>query len=829
MKLRQSSRWFLLIFLICLVTPSFSQESRKIDSLINLLKTSGTDSSRLINQIRLFELYHGYDTLTANKYLERVRKDIEEGDIEVSPALLYSVGKIYQEQKADYNTAITFFTRAASKAKEINSTDWIDYEALTGYTLSTIGNSEQGLVHALRAVEAAENLRLLNKMPRAYILLAFVYRNAQQINKAELYFRKSIETSLKNSDSSYIHTALSEIGNTYLLRRDYSQALIYHKKALAYRERKNMKEDLLYSYNDIAQDYFYLDSADRALEYYGKAKKLAIEIGERLNLFYIENGIAFIYSYYSDFDKVKICLAEMRRLAAELRLMPVYQMLYDREYWYYKATGQFEMALKNYELSRAYSDSITNKEVMKNIAELDKKYETAKKDKELLKRQESIKRQQIIITFIVFAALFLVVFVIVVFRNYKQKKSAYHELENKNQEIVKQREEIIQAKNEAERSNLAKSEFLSRMSHELRTPMNAILGFAQLLENGELTPKQRKGVKHILNNGQHLLSLINDVLDISGIEAGRQRMTIAPIQLAAIIEEVTDSIQVVAAKRDVSIEYTDALDTKLFLLADRRRLKQILINMLSNAIKYNREGGKVTIKTALQPMIPGNRQKVRISLTDTGVGIAREDIGKLFQAFERIGAENSGTEGTGLGLVVVKKLIEEMGGTVGVESEVGVGSTFWIELSTSENDGERISQTPAGSNPEPHKIKQVKTVLYIEDDQSNIELVEDILAEYRPEICLVVSKYGRQTVALAIEHNPACILLDLDLPDMKGREVLELILDDCNTRTIPVVILTADAMTYQTDRLTKAGAAGYLTKPLDVAQFIEIIDRITEK
>lgn len=829
MKLHQSSRWFLLIFLICIVTPSFAQESGKIDSVINLLKTGRNDSSRLINHIRLFELYHGYDSLTANKYLELARKDILEGDIEVSPALLYSVGKIFQEQKADYNTAIAFFTRAATKAMEINNPDWIDYESLVGYTLSTTGNPEQGLVHALRAVEASENLRLVEKMPRSYILLAFVFRNAEQIERAELYFRKSIEASMKISDSTYIHTALSEIGNTYLLRRDYSQALLYHKKALTYREGKNMKEDLLYSYNDIAQDYFYLDSTDRTLEYYGKAKKLAIEIGERLNLFNIENGMAFVYLHYNDLEKVKISLAEMRRLAAELKLMPVYQMLYDREYTYYKALGQFEKALKYYELSRAYSDSITNQEVRKNIAELDKKYQTAKKDKELMKKQESIKRQQILITFIFLGAMFLVVFAIVVFRNYHQKKSAYDELEIKNQEVLKQREEIILAKNEAERSNNAKSEFLSRMSHELRTPMNAILGYAQLLENGDLTPKQRKGVNHILNNGQHLLSLINDVLDISGIEAGRQRLAIEPVQLAAIIEEVTDSMQVVAAKRDVSIEYTDVMDKRLFLLADRRRLKQILINMLGNAIKYNREGGKVTIEAALQPMIPGTRQTVRISLTDTGVGIAPEDIGKLFQAFERIGAENSGTEGTGLGLVVVKKLIEEMGGTVGVESEAGVGSTFWIEISCTETDGEMISQAPAGSNSIPHKTSQFKTVLYIEDDQSNIELVEDILAENRPEIRLVVSKYGRQTVALAIEHDPACILLDLDLPDMKGREVLGLILDDFNTRTIPVVILSADAMTYQVDKLTKAGAAGYLTKPLDVAQFIEIIDRIIEK
>ncbi len=389
----------------------------------------------------------------------------------------------------------------------------------------------------------------------------------------------------------------------------------------------------------------------------------------------------------------------------------------------------------------------------------------------------------------------------------------------------KQAEEaLIKAKSEAEKANQAKSEFLSRMSHELRTPMNSILGFAQLMQMAELTPKQAKGVNHILNNGRHLLNLINEVLDISGIEAGKQILTQEPVLLASIINEITESMQVAANKRKVSIKLVDSPGNSLFALADRLRLKQVLINLLSNAIKYNSEGGSVTIQTALQPANELGFTPIRISIRDKGTGISPEDIGKLFQPFERLEANKTETEGTGLGLMVVKKLTEAMGGTVGVESEVGTGSTFWIELPITENSLPDISHTYDSSVPVVSKIKQVSTILYIEDNFSNIDLVAEIMEEHRPKIHLITSIYGKQTIKLAKEHKPGLILLDLDLPDVQGIEVLEQLLADANTKAIPVIIISADAMPYQVERLMKAGAMDYLTKPLDIVQFLSTID-----
>ena len=247
-------------------------------------------------------------------------------------------------------------------------------------------------------------------------------------------------------------------------------------------------------------------------------------------------------------------------------------------------------------------------------------------------------------------------------------------------------EELLKAKSEAEKASLAKTVFLSRMSHELRTPMNSILGFAQLMEMGELKESHQKWVTHILNSGRHLLSLINEVLDISGIESGLVSLTPKPVNLNHAIQEMLDVAGPAAVKSNQTLYLADSPVNHLFVLADHLRLKQVLLNLADNAIRYNSAGGTVTIKTDMVQTEEQQTSVIRISISDTGMGIAAGDIPKLFQPFERIGAEKTETEGTGLGLVLVKKLMDAMGGTVGVESNPGQGSTFWIELPMTGNN-----------------------------------------------------------------------------------------------------------------------------------------------
>lgn len=381
---------------------------------------------------------------------------------------------------------------------------------------------------------------------------------------------------------------------------------------------------------------------------------------------------------------------------------------------------------------------------------------------------------------------------------------------------------LRQAQAEAEAANQAKSDFLSRMSHELRTPMNAILGFAQLLEFGELNADQRESVNHILNGGNHLLELINEVLDIARIEARRLPISIEPVALGEVCREVLDLIAPLATARDIQLIRPDTGDNR-YVLADRQRLKQVLLNLLSNAIKYNRPGGRVTLA-----FDAGAADHLRLVVQDTGYGITPADLDRLFMPFERLHADQHGVEGTGLGLVLSKGLIEAMGGSIGIESVPGTGSTFWIELPIAAGTSEQVarpSELALAGEAGVAAAEPTRTVLYIEDNLSNVKLVERVL-EQHPHIRLLTAMQGRLGLDLAREHQPDLILLDLHLPDLSGLEVLRHLKGDPGTLKIPVVMLSADAMERQIERLLAAGAQAYLSKPLNIRQFLATVDEI---
>ena len=396
-------------------------------------------------------------------------------------------------------------------------------------------------------------------------------------------------------------------------------------------------------------------------------------------------------------------------------------------------------------------------------------------------------------------------------------------------ERIKVEEESRIARMEAEKANLAKSEFLSRMSHELRTPMNSILGFAQLLEMGELNLNQKKGINHIMKSGKHLLNLINEVLDISRIEAGRLDISIEPIQINAIILEMMDILTPFAQKHQIKLQLLHSDANKLFVSADLQSLRQVLLNLINNAIKYNKEGGDVTVKVEIKANNNGDKSIIRISISDTGLGIKQEDISKLFIPFERITSLGTQIEGTGLGLAVVKKLTENMGGSYGVVSIPGEGSTFWIELHEANDQQDNNNNSKELSNEMFDVNGKIGTILYIEDNQENIDLVTDILESYRANIKLHTSYFGSETVRLAKKYRPDLILLDVNLPDMNGAEVLYSLHCDYRTKGIPVIILSADAMENQIQKLLKAGAYDYITKPIDIKSFLETVDKFIQK
>ena len=381
----------------------------------------------------------------------------------------------------------------------------------------------------------------------------------------------------------------------------------------------------------------------------------------------------------------------------------------------------------------------------------------------------------------------------------------------------KQAQEALLRAREADRANQAKSEFLSRMSHELRTPLNAILGFGQLLEMDSLSAKQREHVEDILKGGHHLLDLINEVLEIARIEAGRLSISPEPISVQEVVQESLTLIAPISAREGLRLEDGTAGIPDRFVWADRQRFKQVLLNLLSNAVKYNRKGGLVALAYEVIP-----EDRLRIKVSDTGPGITPERLERLFIPFERLGAEQTGIEGTGLGLALSKRLVEVMGGTLGVDSIVDRGSTFWVELALAEGSVQRESKVMPGS-PEVDVSRSVGTLLYIEDNLSNLKLIQGLLS-LRPEIRLIPAMQGRLGLDLARQHRPRVILLDLHLPDMPGEEVLVRLQGDPETRHIPVVVISADATPGRVDRLLAAGARAYLTKPLDVKKLLALLD-----
>jgi PAS domain S-box-containing protein len=381
------------------------------------------------------------------------------------------------------------------------------------------------------------------------------------------------------------------------------------------------------------------------------------------------------------------------------------------------------------------------------------------------------------------------------------------------------------ARSAAEKANLAKSDFLSSMSHELRSPLNAILGFAQLMESEMPSPteSQKQSIGHILVAGWHLLNLINEILDLAVIEAGKVSLSTEPVALDEVLGECQSMLESEAQKRGITMTIPRS-EHLPYVSADRTRIKQVFINLLSNAIKYNKDHGTVVVTCH-----PISQDRVRISVTDTGAGMSADNLAQLFQPFNRLGREMASVPGTGIGLVVTERLVKLMGGTISVESNVGVGSVFSIDLLVIAAPKFGLESSAPGGEPRAEAIgsrdASVHTLLYVEDNPANMKLVEQLVAR-RTSMRLLTAVNGVLGIELARKFQPTMILMDINLPGISGVEAMRLLRQDPTTAHIPVVALSAHASSRDIQKGLELGFFRYLTKPIKINEFMDTLDAV---
>ncbi len=728
--------------------------------------------------------------------------------------MLLEQGRVYrtleQHQNAREQFATSLELSRLANAKDLEADNLNDLASI--YDLE--GNNVQATDFINRALEIHSSLKDVRGQVKCLINLSLSQLKMTNYDKAlehELQAYKLFqEHQLKDPDLEA--RCLIGLGNVYEEIGNNKTALEFFSEAAQLAQKHQLKNTQVLATVNAGEVQNNLKHYDAAIEAFNQALRIAREIRMPSGALYAYQGLGKTFNSLGKY---------LESLEAYLQSLALAKNIVDRESEIIaliglgvnqRSLGRFETATDYFQEAQTLARATNQKKyVQDSIQELAQTFEMSgdtgkalafykeyhRLEKEIFNLESEKKSRDLAVQFDL------------------ERSQTQAELYRVRSEAYKQNALA------ADQANRAKSEFLSRMSHELRTPLNAILGFAQLLGISNLNPNDRESVEQISRAGRHLLGLINEVLDIARIESGRIDLSLEAINPMEIVIESLDLIRPLAVQSGIELLINEDLSNhRLRITADRQRLKQILINLLSNAVKYNKKAGSVRVWLELT-----SAERLRINITDTGVGISGTKLEQLFTPFERLGAEQSRIEGSGIGLALSKRLSEAMSGRIGVSSRPNEGSTFYIELPVA---SEILSTANPQRSGEPEleaqPIKPI-TVVYIEDNPANIRLVQLILAN-RPHATLLTATDGLSGLELVRAQQPNVVLLDLHLPDIEGGEVLNRLQANSSTKHIPVVILSADANPEQTAKLLEAGAKQYLTKPFDVRTFLKVLDEV---
>ena len=693
---------------------------------------------------------------------------------DIEAECLNDLASIYDEEGSSVQ-ALDYVNRALELRLELNDVRG-QVTCLVNLSILQVGltNYDKALEYVLQGYKTLKDHQIKDPdlEARCLIGLGNVYEELGNDKTALEFFGEAAQLAQKHQLKGTQVLAVVNAGEVYNKLKQFDPAIAAFNQALGIARAIRMPSGALYAYQGLGKTYNGLGKYLESLEAFLQSLALARNIVDRDSEIIALLGLGANQRSLGRFDVATAYFQEAQVLARTANLKKQVQDSIQELAQTFEMAGDVGKALAFYKEYHRLEKEIFNAESEKKSRDLAMQFD--------LERSQT------------------------------------------QAELYRVRSEAYQLSAQAaDQANRAKSEFLSRMSHELRTPLNAILGFAQLLGISSLTEGDRESIEQISKAGRHLLDLINEVLDIARIEAGRIDLALEAVDLADVVRESLDLIRPIAAQAGIQLLSSETLnDFHQLVTADRQRLKQVLINLLSNAVKYNKKAGSVTVW--LEIPVTG---RLRLNVTDTGIGIAAQKLEQLFMPFERLGAEQSRIEGSGIGLALTKRLSEAMGGQIGVSSQPGQGSTFYIELPIAEKISSTLEpQNPNDSEPEPNPVKP-STVIYIEDNPANIRLVQMILAN-RPSMTLLTASDGLSGLELVHEHHPDLVLLDLHLPDLEGSEVLDRLQNNPLTKAIPVVILSADANPEQTAKLLEAGAKRYLTKPFDVRTFLAVLDEV---